>query len=188
MTLVKDKKRGKKLIAFGWYGGKYNHLDWLLPLLPKTQHYCEPVGGSAAVLREKVNVADASSGMVADIECWLNGEIALLVEVKDRSLTLTQLNAKIDITRSNQIKEILFMAQQGIDESKKNEIHKKISQEFTSGQNIYVSNFFDFAKGILIILGEKGRVDFISKIGSELDRSKSSIKHKKAWANLLKEI
>lgn len=39
-----------KLIAFGWYGGKFSHLDWLLPLLPKTQHYCEPFGGSAAVL------------------------------------------------------------------------------------------------------------------------------------------
>lgn len=39
-----------KLIAFGWYGGKYSHLDWLLPLLPKATHYCEPFGGSAAVL------------------------------------------------------------------------------------------------------------------------------------------
>jgi DNA adenine methylase len=39
-----------KLIAFGWYGGKYNHLDWLLRLLPETRHFCEPVGGSAAVL------------------------------------------------------------------------------------------------------------------------------------------
>lgn len=39
-----------KVIAFGWYGGKYSHLDWLLPLLPKTTHYCEPFGGSAAVL------------------------------------------------------------------------------------------------------------------------------------------
>ncbi|HVG21705.1 MAG TPA: DNA adenine methylase [Blastocatellia bacterium] len=40
----------QKRIAFGWYGGKYSHLDWLLPLLPQTTHYCEPFGGSAAVL------------------------------------------------------------------------------------------------------------------------------------------
>lgn len=39
-----------KVIAFGWYGGKYSHLNWLLPLLPATTHYCEPFGGSAAVL------------------------------------------------------------------------------------------------------------------------------------------
>lgn len=40
----------KKHIAFGWYGGKYSHLDWLLPLLPRCHHYCEPFAGSAAVL------------------------------------------------------------------------------------------------------------------------------------------
>lgn len=39
-----------KLIAFGWYGGKFSHLDWLLPLLPQSTHFCEPFGGSAAVL------------------------------------------------------------------------------------------------------------------------------------------
>ncbi len=39
-----------RLIAFGWYGGKFSHLNWLLPLLPKTKHFCEPFGGSAAVL------------------------------------------------------------------------------------------------------------------------------------------
>jgi len=42
--------RRKKLIAFGWYGGKFSHLDWLLPLLPPAHHYCEPFAGSGAVL------------------------------------------------------------------------------------------------------------------------------------------
>ncbi|HVA48780.1 MAG TPA: DNA adenine methylase [Pirellulales bacterium] len=40
----------RKLILFGWYGGKFSHLDWLLPLLPPCHHYCEPFAGSAAVL------------------------------------------------------------------------------------------------------------------------------------------
>ena len=44
------KTKGKKLIAFGWYGGKFSHLDWLLPLLPDAHHYCEPFAGSGAVL------------------------------------------------------------------------------------------------------------------------------------------
>jgi DNA adenine methylase len=42
--------REKKLIPFGWYGGKFSHLDWLLPLLPACHHYCEPFAGSGAVL------------------------------------------------------------------------------------------------------------------------------------------
>lgn len=58
-TTPKTKKRTpaaikgltrKKLIPFGWYGGKFSHLDWLLPLLPKCHHYCEPFAGSGAVL------------------------------------------------------------------------------------------------------------------------------------------
>lgn len=40
----------RKRIAFGWYGGKFAHLDWLLPLLPECRHYVEPFAGSAAVL------------------------------------------------------------------------------------------------------------------------------------------
>ena len=42
--------QGRKLIPFGWYGGKFSHLDWLLPLLPECRHYCEPFAGSGAVL------------------------------------------------------------------------------------------------------------------------------------------
>lgn len=42
--------RGRKRLVFGWYGGKFSHLDWLLPLLPQCHHYCEPFAGSAAVL------------------------------------------------------------------------------------------------------------------------------------------
>jgi DNA adenine methylase len=42
--------RNRKVIAFSWYGGKFSHLKWLLPLLPTCHHYCEPFGGSGAVL------------------------------------------------------------------------------------------------------------------------------------------
>jgi DNA adenine methylase len=47
MTRSHTKRRR---IVFGWYGGKFSHLDWLLPLLPQAHHYCEPFSGSAAVL------------------------------------------------------------------------------------------------------------------------------------------
>lgn len=47
---IPTTSRGTNHLAFGWYGGKYSHLDWLLPVLPQTNHYCEPFGGSAAVL------------------------------------------------------------------------------------------------------------------------------------------
>lgn len=49
-TPISQELTLSKMIAFGWYGGKFSHLNWLLPLLPESQHYCEPFGGSAAVL------------------------------------------------------------------------------------------------------------------------------------------
>ena len=49
VILPRDHRRSRR-IAFGWYGGKFSHLDWLLPLLPTCHHYCEPFSGSAAVL------------------------------------------------------------------------------------------------------------------------------------------
>ncbi|MBJ7901631.1 MAG: DNA adenine methylase [Cyanobacteria bacterium RI_101] len=47
-TFVRNRRQRR--IVFGWYGGKFSHLDWLLPLLPKCHHYCEPFSGSGAVL------------------------------------------------------------------------------------------------------------------------------------------
>lgn len=51
--------RRKRAIAFGWYGGKFSHLDFILPNLPAdAAHFCDVFGGSAAVLinREPASV------------------------------------------------------------------------------------------------------------------------------------
>ncbi len=48
-------KRRRKMIAFGWYGGKYVHLDFILPHLPvDAEHFCDVYGGSAAVMINRV--------------------------------------------------------------------------------------------------------------------------------------
>ncbi|MBU4231150.1 MAG: DNA adenine methylase [Desulfobacterales bacterium] len=49
-VVVLKRPTRRRRIVFGWYGGKFSHLDWLLPLLPRAHHYCEPFSGSAAVL------------------------------------------------------------------------------------------------------------------------------------------
>ena len=73
-----------KQIAFGWYGGKYSHLNWLLPLLPMTTHYCEPFGGSAAVLINRppapVETYNDIDGEVANFFRMLRDEKDALVE------------------------------------------------------------------------------------------------------------
>src|SRR5262245_17480639 len=72
---------GRRRLVFGWYGGKFNHLDWLLPLLPACHHYCEPFAGSAAVLLNR---------LPAPVETYndLDGEVVnffrVLRDQKDR--------------------------------------------------------------------------------------------------------
>lgn len=73
----------RKKIAFGWYGGKYSHLDWLLPLLPETKHYCEPFGGSAAVL---VNRAPAPVETYNDVDGELVNFFRVLRDDKEKLL------------------------------------------------------------------------------------------------------
>lgn len=48
-SIPRPRRKGRRIV-FGWYGGKFSHLEWLLPLLPESHHYCEPFAGSAAVL------------------------------------------------------------------------------------------------------------------------------------------
>ncbi len=140
------------------------------------------------IRREKVNVADSPSGLSADIECWFEGEIVLLVEVKDRDLTLVQLDSKLDSARARHISELLFVAEQGKEGAALDTINARIASEFVSGQNVYVVRFADFSLGILILFGEDGRVDFLREVGAELDRVNTRIEHRKAWADLLKQV
>lgn len=74
----------RRLIAFGWYGGKFSHLSWLLPLLPRCHHYCEPFGGSAAVLLNRepspVETYNDIDGEVANFFRVLRDQKEKLVE------------------------------------------------------------------------------------------------------------
>ncbi len=76
-------RRGRNKIAFGWYGGKYSHLAWLLPLLPEAEHYCEPFGGSAAVL---LNRAPAPVETYNDLDGDVVNFFRVLREQKDALL------------------------------------------------------------------------------------------------------
>jgi DNA adenine methylase len=71
---VSRLRNGRKLILFGYYGGKFSHLDWLLPLLPECHHYCEPFAGSGAVLLNR---------QPSPIETYndLDGEVAIFFRV-----------------------------------------------------------------------------------------------------------
>jgi DNA adenine methylase len=81
---LENPRRTRHRICFGWYGGKFSHLEWLLPLLPPCHHYCEPFGGSAAVLLNRdpapIETYNDIDGEVVNFFCVLRDHRDALIE------------------------------------------------------------------------------------------------------------
>ena len=141
------------------------------------------------VRRSNITAADASTGLVADLEC-LNqaGEVVVVVEVKDRVLTITQLRTKMADIREKQVSEIFFVAHQGVADADKEEIGQQVVHEFVSGHNVYITDLFALGRTALSLLGEHGRRDFVQEVGRQLDAYRSDITHRRSWAQLLASV
>jgi DNA adenine methylase len=89
------------MIAFGYYGGKFTHLDFILPLLPQGfTHYCEPFGGSAAVL---INRTPAPVETYND----LDGEVVNFFEcLRDHGAELVRLISLTPFSRVELVKAL----------------------------------------------------------------------------------
>jgi hypothetical protein len=142
------------------------------------------------IRRRSITAADASSGLVSDIECLdAKGRIQLAVEVKDRELVLNHITSKLPDIRAKKVSEILFIAQKGVSKKNGKKIEELVEKEFSSGQNIYVfEDVLQFSSGILALLSEDGRRKFLENVGMNLDKYGAAIQHKKDWAELLAKI
>lgn len=128
-----------KMLPFRWYGGKYSHLDWLLPLLPRTAQYIEPFGGSAAVL---LNREPSGVETYNDIDGDVVNFFKVLREERDellRQIALTpfsrqELAEAVEKKHSNDLTEIerarLFFVRAG-------QTRSGLAQEATPGRWAY---------------------------------------------------
>jgi DNA adenine methylase len=82
----RDKSRPKKLTAFGWVGGKFHQLDWLLPLLEPevVEVWIDVFGGGACVTANRkpapVMIYNDSFGEVTTFFTALRDEREKLIE------------------------------------------------------------------------------------------------------------
>lgn len=144
----------------------------------------------AETRRGKITAADTPSGFIANIECLdENGNIVLVVEVKDKELRFNHVSTKMPAMRAKHVAEILYIAQHGVASGDKQKIADYTDSEFATGQNIYVfDNVMTFSSGILALLGENGRRRFLLCIGEHLDQYGAAIQHKTAWSELLSKV
>jgi len=140
------------------------------------------------IRRAVINAPDQSTGLVGDIECIdENGNIKLVVEVKERNITLIDVKSSILKTRKFFLKELLFNAP-GVSQSEEKEISDLISKAWASGTNLYRLSIIELIRVGLSLTGEAGRIDFIKNVGNQLDVYNTQPSNRIRWKELLEEI
>ena len=142
----------------------------------------------AKVDRARINASDKATGQAADLECVnAEGKVLLAVEVKERTLTLIDVEGTLRKCRQRKIKDIFFAAP-GLKADEQSTLNERIARAFASGQNLYVFNLIDFARSILALGGEPIRLTFLQKVGEHLDLWNTQPSHRQAWKRLLETV
>ena len=140
------------------------------------------------VVRGRINASDRATKQAADLECKdSNGKVVLAVEVKERILTLIDIEGTLQKCRELKINDIFFTAR-GVKGDEQKAIDERISRAFTAGQNVYIFNLLDIARSVLAVGGETFRAAFLQKVGEHLDLWNTQPRHRQAWKKLLEEI
>jgi hypothetical protein len=122
------------------------------------------------------------------LECFnAEGKVVLAVEVKERTLTLTDVEGTLRKCRQRQIKDIFF-ATPGVKADEQPALSERIKRVFASGQNLYVFSFFPFARSILALGGDPIRITFLQKVGEHLNVWNTQPSHRQAWKKLLEGL
>ncbi len=138
--------------------------------------------------RARINASDEAIGQAADLECVnAQGEVVLAIEVKERTLTLTDVEGTLRKCRKRQIKDIFFTAPR-VKKDEQSAIDKRVALAFTGGQNLYVFDFFEIARSVLSLGGEDIRTTFLQKVGEHLDLWTTQPSHRQAWKSLLESV
>lgn len=137
------------------------------------------------VRSKHVNVADVQAGSAADLECLSkDGSVVMAVEVRDRQLTLTDVQDKLQSTREKGVRELLYLVRHTAEGKDAQHIEDLSRREFAAGQNVYVCELNQFLHAAMILLREQGRRIMLESIGTELDE-RADLSDRQTWRDLL---
>ena len=145
------------------------------------------------VLRQGVNEADSVSNAAGDIICVRTDEefsledLVLAVEVKDRSLTLVELNASIEKARANKVPALLFVVP-NLDAGDKTAIERRASEEWTLGTNIYFGRLTELMRTAFAFMDESYRREFLHEVGIGINKLAVQPTLRLVWSSLLTDI
>ncbi len=135
-----------------------------------------------------LNESDAAAGMPGDVMCYgPDGKLHLAVEVKDRELTLIDLDSTLTKARNSRLANILFTVP-GLSSRDNQAIRERIESEWNKGINVHEITLEALVRGAFILLKEEWCVKFARSIGEELDARAAPYASRKAWSELLTGI
>ena len=148
----------------------------------------EAFGLFPRVESQGLNEPDAAAGMPADVMCYgPDGQLRLAVEVKDRDLTLVDVEATLAKARGNALANVMFAAP-GVRPRDEAAVRARITEEWAKGANVYRVAIGDLVHSALALLGEEWRVRFARAVGAELDRRAAEYRHRRDWSDLLASL
>lgn len=88
------------------------------------------------VNRARINASDEAVGQAADLECLnTEGKVVLAVEVKDRTLTLADVEGTLRKSRKRAIKDILFTCP-AVKPEEQSALEQCVARAYAAGQNL----------------------------------------------------
>ena len=138
------------------------------------------------VARQAINEADAAGARPGDVICYLGDRQVFAVEVKDRTVTLQDVDTAIGKARRSDVTEVLFASASSQPDDPA--ISERVAREFGLGVNIYQLEIEPLLRVVLTIAGEASRAQFLTLVGEELNDRVTQPAHKLAWQDLLRNL
>ena len=131
----------------------------------------------------KINTADAARGTPGDALCYKSEALVLAAEVKDRTISIVDLESTFEKVRQSETNTLLLLTRKIQDPATK----ARIEGEFQRGIDTREASVEEIVRVAIALASEQCRIKFLKEVGKEIDEKAPSPKHKKAWSNALKQ-
>lgn len=144
--------------------------------------------GQFSVMSQGLNEADSATGAPGDILCiGKDGQTVMAVEVKDRPQTLVDVEAGIAKAQRAGVSRLLFIVS-GAVKKEAAAIRRRSVAAWAQGIDVHTTDLQTLARTSFVLLDEVWRPEFLSELGTELNRRNAPFGHRQALADLLSRL
>lgn len=134
------------------------------------------------------NSSDASGERAGDVERLIDGAVDFAIEVKDRTLTLNDVEGSILKARTAKVENLLFVVQAASVFEDEAGIMSRAAHEFTRGIDVNIIDATRFFDSTLILLSPEQRAELLRTVHDALHELGAHYKHVHSWMQILKSI